>query len=203
MRSVAHHAVTFTHDDRHCITPEQRAERSGHRPVCIWLTGLSGAGKTTVARGAELRLHARGLRTMLLDGDVLRSDLSADLDFSPHGRTENLRRASIVARYLTDAGSLVLCAFVSPHADDRARARRAFAPGRFFEVYVKCSVETCRRRDPKGLYQRSQAGELKGLTGVDAPYEEPASPDLVLDTNTLDSNAAIAQLETFVIATLG
>ena len=203
-----HNAETQTYatpgatQNKQGITPAQRARRSGHRPLCIWLTGLSGAGKTSLARGVELRLHARGLRTMSPDGDDLRADLCSDLDFSASGRSENLRRAALVARYLTEAGNLVLCAFVSPLAADRKAVREVFAPGQFYEVYVKCPLDTCRARDPKGLYRRSRAGVLRGLTGVDAPYEAPASPELVVDTDTRDADSAASQLEAFVLAQL-
>jgi bifunctional enzyme CysN/CysC len=168
----------------------ERERQNGHRAGVIWLTGLSGAGKTTIARDVERRLFDRGCRTILLDGDQLRHGLCGDLGFSHAERTENIRRAGEVARLFFEQGSLVLCAFVSPYRQDRERVRALFPEGRFMEVFVKATLETCRARDPKGLYARAGAGKLTQFTGLSAPYEEPASPDLILDTDQATASQA-------------
>ncbi|MES2152340.1 MAG: adenylyl-sulfate kinase [Pseudomonadota bacterium] len=152
---------------------------------CYWITGLSGAGKSTLAQALCATLRQRGARAVVLDGDQLRSGLCADLGMSDADRHENIRRAGEVARMMADAGLLVICAFVSPFAADRAGVRHLFAVGRFAEVYLSTSLATCAARDPKGLYAKARAGTLLGLTGVDAPYEVPLSPEFVFDTVAL------------------
>jgi bifunctional enzyme CysN/CysC len=162
-----------------------RAEReavNAHRAAVVWLTGLSGAGKTTIAREVEKRLFEIGCRTMLLDGDQLRRGLCADLGFSPQDRGENIRRAGEVARLFFEQGCLVICAFVSPYRQDRDRVRALLPGGRFMEVFVSASLETCRRRDPKQLYARAGTGQIPDFTGISAPYEEPLTPELTIDT---------------------
>jgi bifunctional enzyme CysN/CysC len=172
----------------------EREARNGHLAAVLWLTGLPGAGKSTVARALERALFAAGCQTMLLDGDQVRHGLCGDLGFSAADRAENLRRAGEAARLFFEQGCIVLCTFVSPFAADRERVRALLPPGRFLEVHVRASVETCAARDPKGLYARAARGELTGLTGVDAPYEAPASPELVTDTETADIEAIVAML---------
>jgi bifunctional enzyme CysN/CysC len=172
------------------IPRAEREQQNGHRAGVIWLTGLPGAGKTTIARGVERRLFARGCRTMLLDGDQLRHGLCGDLGFSPADRAENIRRAGEVARLFFEQGCLVLCAFVSPYRQDRDRLRTLFPDGQFLEVFVKASPDTCRRRDPKGHYSRADGGMIEQFTGRSAPYEEPPSPDLTLDTDHLGASDA-------------
>lgn len=165
----------------HLLTPEARVRAAGHRGAVIWLTGLSGAGKSTLAMAAEKILFERGRRTYVLDGDNLRHGLCADLGFSPEDRTENIRRAGQVAALMADAGLIVLAAFISPRAADRAKARAA-APGKFHEVYVRADLDTCESRDPKGLYKKARAGLISDFTGIGSPYDPPQAPDLVLDT---------------------
>ena len=171
-----------------------RAAINGHRGLVAWFTGLSGAGKSTVTRRVEAALHERGVRTFLLDGDNLRLGLCGDLDFSPDGRTENIRRAAEVARLMLDAGIVVLCEFVSPMAIDRREARRIVGADDFVEVFVHARLETCIERDPKGLYRRALAGEIADFTGIGSPYEPPAHPELLLDTEThsIDANVEAA-----------
>ena len=178
------------------IGREDREQRNGHLAAVIWLTGLPGAGKTTIARDLERRLFAYGCRTMLLDGDQLRHGLCGDLGFSPADRAENIRRVGEVARLFFEQGCIVICAFVSPYRRDRDRARALIPGDRFLEVFVKATLETCRARDPKGLYARAGSGQVAGLTGLSAPYEEPISPDLTLDTDQLSvADAASILLE--------
>jgi bifunctional enzyme CysN/CysC len=172
------------------IPREERENQQGHQAAVVWLTGMSGAGKTTIARAVERRLFHAGRRTMLLDGDHLRHGLCGDLGFSPADRAENIRRAGEVARLFFEQGAIVLCAFVSPYAADRARVRALVPAGRFVEVFVEADVETCRARDPKGLYARSADGRLDQFTGVTAPYEAPSAPELTIDTRVTSADDA-------------
>jgi adenylylsulfate kinase len=174
------------------VTRAQREQTRNHRAGALWMTGLSGAGKTTLAYALERELWRLGVVTYVLDGDNVRHGLNADLGFSPEGRAENIRRIGEVVKLFADAGLLVLCAFVSPYRADRDRLRAAMPAGDFIEVYVKASLATCRGRDPKGLYQKSDRGEITDLTGVGAPYEAPANPEIVLETDaqSIDENIA-------------
>jgi bifunctional enzyme CysN/CysC len=160
-----------------------RAALNHHRPGVIWLTGLSGSGKSTIANALERRLHQRGVRTYVLDGDNLRHGLNADLGFSEADRSENIRRASEVAALMADAGLVVICALISPFVADRDRARARIPSGSFLEVYVDTPLAVAETRDPKGLYRRARAGELSNFTGIDSPYEVPTNPEVILDTN--------------------
>ncbi len=172
------------------IPREVREAQQGHQAAVVWLTGMSGAGKTTIARAIERRLFAEGRRTMLLDGDQIRHGLCGDLGFSAADRAENIRRTGEVARLFFEQGAIVLCAFVSPYAVDRSRARGLMPEGRFVEVFVRADLETLRSRDPKGLYARASEGQLDQFTGVSAPYEEPSSPELTIDTRVTSADAA-------------
>lgn len=173
---------------------EEREKRQGHRACILWFTGLSGAGKSTLARLLERRLFDLGCNTFYLDGDNLRHGLNSDLDFSAGGRAENIRRAAAAAQLGYQHGSIVLCSFISPYAADRALARRVVPEGRFFELFVDCSLAECARRDVKGLYQRALAGELSEFTGVSAPYEAPEHPDAVLATDRLSPEEAVERV---------
>jgi bifunctional enzyme CysN/CysC len=172
----------------------EREARNGHAAAVLWFTGVSGAGKSTVAREVERRLLERGCQTVLLDGDQLRHGLNGDLGFSPEDRRENIRRAGEVARLFLEQGSLVLCTFVSPYRDDRERVRALVPEGRFLEVHVHCAPEELRRRDPKGLYAKADRGEIADFTGVTAPYEAPPEPELDLDTGELEAEAAVERV---------
>ncbi|HJU83533.1 MAG TPA: adenylyl-sulfate kinase [Holophagaceae bacterium] len=173
---------------------EQREARNGHGAAVLWFTGLSGAGKSTLARALERRLFALGCQTTLLDGDHLRHGLCRDLGFTRAERSENIRRAGEVAKLLFGAGHLVLCTFISPFEEDRARARALFPEGRFLEVHVEAGVETCTRRDPHGLYQRALRGEIPDFTGISSPYEAPAAPELRLNTEQHDADVLVERL---------
>jgi bifunctional enzyme CysN/CysC len=148
----------------------------------VWFTGLPGSGKSTIANLVERRLHAEGRHTYLLDGDNVRHGLNRDLGFTEADRVENLRRVSEVAALFADAGLIVLVAFIAPYRADRAAARARMPEGEFLEVFVDTSLDECRRRDPKGLYRKADAGRLANFTGVTAPYEAPLTPDLHLRT---------------------
>lgn len=173
---------------------DDRERMKQHRGMVVWLTGLSGSGKSTLSGRLEASLLEAGYHTYLLDGDNLRHGLNRDLDFSPESRCENIRRAGEVAALMLDAGLVVVCAFVSPYAADRRQVRCAVGAGSFFEVHVKANLDVCRSRDPKGLYRLQSLGKLHGLTGVDAPYEVPEHPDLVLDTSVSSEDQSAAAL---------
>src|SRR5688500_16621887 len=185
--------------DTPLLSADIRAGKHGHMGAIVWLTGLSGAGKSTLAGLAEARLFAEGYLTYVLDGDVLRRGVSSDLGFSAEDRHENMRRAVEIAALFADAGILVLVAMISPFAADRAAARR-LGGIRFHEVYVRASVEACERRDPRGLYRKARAGEIPEFTGVSSPYEEPATPDLTIETERLDVEASVERLVGYVQA---
>ena len=164
------------------VDKHARAVLKGQRPVAIWFTGLSGAGKSTIANLVEQKLHVLGRHTMMLDGDNVRHGLNRDLGFSEADRIENIRRAAEAARLMVDAGLIALVSFISPYRSDRDSARERFEPGEFIEVFVDTPVDECRRRDPKGLYKRADAGQIRNFTGVDAPYEVPLAPEMRLPT---------------------
>ncbi len=164
------------------IGKDERAALKNQRPAVIWFTGLSGAGKSTIANLVEQRLHAAGQHTMLLDGDNVRHGLSRDLGFTEADRVENIRRAGEVAKLMTESGLIVLCSFISPYRAEREMVRNLVPAGEFIEVFVDAPIEECMRRDPKGLYAKAKAGALKNLTGFDAPYEPPPKPDIHLET---------------------
>ncbi|WP_454684122.1 adenylyl-sulfate kinase [Ancylobacter moscoviensis] len=176
------------------MTSEERIGRFGHDGAVVWLTGLSGSGKSTLARALERRLFHRGGMATLLDGDTLRAGLNSDLGFSDADRAENNRRLAEVANLLKGLGHIVLVAAVSPSAQARARVR-AIVGDRFFEVHVATPLDVCEARDPKGLYAKARAGEIRGFTGVDAPYEAPSAPELVIENDKLDPAAGVDRLE--------
>lgn len=180
------------------ITRQARARAYGHQGVTVWLTGLSGSGKSTIAARTERLLIEKGLTAYTLDGDNVRHGLNHDLSFSPEDRSENIRRIGEVCKLFVDAGVIVLAAFVSPYRIDRARVRALHQPGDFVEVYVEASLQSCEARDPKGLYQQARSGALPNFTGVSAPYEVPEHPDVTLNTDTQDLDASVAALIQFL-----
>jgi bifunctional enzyme CysN/CysC len=173
------------------ITRAQRELRNGHGAAVLWFTGLSGAGKSTVAQALEQRLFQLGCQTFYLDGDNVRHGLNGDLGFTPEARTENIRRVAEVAKLAFDHGQIALCTFISPFRADREQARALLPEGRFLEIAVRCELDECMRRDPKGLYKRALAGELPEFTGVSSPYEEPLSPELTLATDVLSVEQSV------------
>jgi bifunctional enzyme CysN/CysC len=181
----------------HAVTPEMRAQKNHHTGGVFWLTGLSGAGKSTLAMAVERALFDRGISTYVLDGDNVRRGLNADLGFSAADRTENIRRVGEVAALMADAGLVVLSAFISPFTADRDRARQA-AGEKFHEIYVKADVATCETRDPKGLYKKARAGAIKDFTGIDSPYEPPALPELIVDTQRHDEAACAEMIISYI-----
>jgi bifunctional enzyme CysN/CysC len=176
------------------ITREMREQQNGHKAAVLWFTGLSGSGKSTVAKLLERKLFELGVRTMFLDGDNMRHGLNGDLGFSPEDRKENIRRIAEVAKLGFEHGNIVLASFISPYQVDRDFARSLLPEGRFFEIFVKCDIEVCKRRDPKGLYAKVERGEIKNFTGIDAPYEEPINPELVVETDLRSSEEIVGQI---------
>jgi adenylylsulfate kinase len=186
------------HDHR--VSSADRQKLNGHKVAVLWFTGLSASGKSTVANTVDHKLHAIGKHTYILDGDNIRMGLNKNLGFSAEDRTENIRRIGEVSKLFTDAGVIVLTAFISPYRADRDAVRALFPNGEFHEIFVNASLETCEKRDPKGLYKKARAGELKNFTGIDpnSPYEAPEKAELVLDAN----NKGIDELADDVIAYL-
>ena len=172
------------------VSRNQREKVSGHPGKIIWFTGLSASGKSTIANALDLELNKRGLRTYILDGDNVRMGLNKDLGFSPESRKENIRRISEVAKLFADSGTIVMTAFISPYREDRKSAREVIGSD-YVEVFVNTPVEECINRDPKGLYKKAIAGEIKGFTGIDAPYEEPLNPEINLENLSIEKSAEI------------
>ena len=176
------------------VTREQREALLKQRGVTLWLTGLSGSGKSTIAVAAQGVLHERGHLAYVLDGDNVRHGLNKHLGFSPDDRTENIRRIGEVAKLFTDAGVIALTSFISPYRADRDAVREVMGTGDFLEVYVDASLETCESRDVKGLYAKARAGDIPEFTGISAPYEAPEKPELVLDTNRQSVEESVGRL---------
>jgi bifunctional enzyme CysN/CysC len=172
------------------IGKRERAARLNQRPAVLWLTGISGAGKSTIANLVESELHRRGHHTYLLDGDNVRHGLNSDLGFTAADRVENIRRVAEVARLMADAGLIVIVSFISPFRAERAMARSLLDPGEFFEIWVDVPLEVAEARDPKGLYRKARRGELINFTGIDSPYEPPETPELHLETARLSATEA-------------
>lgn len=182
----------------HSVPSSDREKLNGHKGAVLWFTGLSGCGKSTVANASDHLLHQKGIHTFVLDGDNVRMGLNKNLGFSPEDRTENIRRIGEVAKLFADAGIVVLTAFISPYRADRDAVRALLSEGSFHEIHVDASLETCESRDPKGLYKKARAGEIKGFTGIDAPYEAPEKAELVLDSD----NNGIDELANQVVSHL-
>jgi len=195
---MSHDTRVQVHWHEHAVSREQREERHGHKGCVVWFTGLSACGKSTVANLVDHRLHSIGVHSFVLDGDNVRHGLNASpamlrkvhdeefakrfgLGFSAQDREENIRRIGAVAKLFCDAGIVAITAFISPYRVDRDRVRAAVAQGEFIEVFVDAPLEVCEVRDPKGLYKKARAGELKGFTGIDDPYEPPLKPEIRLD----------------------
>jgi bifunctional enzyme CysN/CysC len=189
--------------DKSLVSTEDRVAKNGHKPLCLWLTGLSASGKSTIAQLVEKKLFDDGLQVVRLDGDNVRHGLNGDLGFDENDRIENIRRVGHLARLLYDYGNIVICSFISPYRRDRGMVRSLFTDGGFLEVYVDVDLQEAERRDPKGLYKKARSGEIRGFTGIDAPYEPPASPELTLDTLQLKpadaAGVVLAQIRSRVV----
>jgi adenylylsulfate kinase len=183
------------------VTKPDRNRLNKHDSGVIWFTGLSASGKSTIAHNIEKRLFEEGIRAYVFDGDNIRHGLNENLGFSIADRKENIRRIVHVAKLFVDAGIVVLCAFITPLQDQREYIRSRFKDMKYIEVYVKCSIEECLRRDPKGLYQKAQAGIIKNYTGISSPFEEPDNPNLIIDSNELSIDDSVARVCEYLAAT--
>ncbi|MEG7334196.1 adenylyl-sulfate kinase [Bacillus sp. 0102A] len=180
------------------ITKEEYQQKNKHKSSILWLTGLSGSGKSTIANAAARELFELGYQVIVLDGDNIRHGLNKDLGFSDEERKENIRRIGEVAKLFVQQGTIVITAFISPFREDREQVRQLVEAGEFNEVYIKCDLDICEQRDPKGLYKKARNGEIPFFTGIDSPYEEPEAPELVLDSGQHDREACKNQLIEFV-----
>lgn len=176
------------------ITKEERRTQNKHQSFILWFTGLSASGKSSVANAFARRLFDRGNQAFVLDGDNVRHGLNKDLGFDEAGRRENIRRIGEVSKLFVENGQIVLTAFISPYREDRQVVRALVEEGEFIEVYVRCSVETCEQRDPKGLYKKARNAEIPNFTGISAPYEEPENPEIILDTEHYSIEECVDQL---------
>ena len=176
------------------ISPEEREQLLGQKGSVLWLTGLSGSGKSTIARKLEYDLIQEGKLAYVLDGDNIRHGLNQDMGFSPQDREENIRRIAEVSRLFQDMGAIVITAFISPYQKDRDIARSLVPQGRFWEVFVQAPVSVCEERDPKGLYKKARAGEIPEFTGISAPYEEPQKPELMIPTDEMSLEQAVSEI---------
>ena len=179
---------------------DDRWKTSGYKSCLLWFTGLSASGKSCIAHAFDEIMHASGIHTYVLDGDNVRHGLNKDLGLSPEDRKENIRRIAEVSKLFIDAGLLVITAFIAPYREDRRHARDLFEKDRFIEVYVKCPISECAKRDPKGLYKKAKAGEITGFTGISAPYEEPENPELILETDKMSIEECVQKLIKYLAA---
>lgn len=186
---VWHHAT---------VTRERREKLNGHRAVNLWFTGLSGSGKSTLAHAVEEHLHQMGCRTYVFDGDNVRHGLCSDLGFEQEDRSENIRRIGEMVKLFLDAGVIALTAFISPMQMDREFVKQLVGPDNFIEIYCKCPLEVCEKRDVKGLYKKARAGKIKNYTGISAPYEEPLEPDIIIDTSVVSLNDSTKKIINFL-----
>ncbi|WP_152655099.1 adenylyl-sulfate kinase [Oceanobacillus sp. CFH 90083] len=180
------------------VQKQERQQRNRHGSCILWFTGLSGAGKSTLANALEHRLFKQGLNSYVLDGDNVRHGLNKGLGFDEDDRKENIRRIGEVAKLFVDAGVIVCTAFISPFAEDRHRVRDLVQDNEFVEIYVRCSLEACEDRDPKGLYKKARTGEISNFTGISSPYEEPLDPELIIDSDQLSIDESVDKIIAFL-----
>lgn len=183
----------------HSITVDERRKSYNYKSCVIWFTGLSAAGKSTLANSLTTRLHMIGVKSYVLDGDNIRHGLNKDLGFSPEDRKENIRRIGEVAKLFVDAGLIAMTAFISPYKEDRNDARNLLKEDDFIEVFVKCPLSECEKRDPKGFYKKARSGQIKEFTGISAPYEEPENPEMVLETDKANLEECIETILNYLI----
>lgn len=181
------------------ISVDDRRELNKYKSCVIWFTGLSAAGKSTLANALNEKLHSMHIHGYVLDGDNIRHGLNKDLGFKPEDRTENIRRIGEVAKLLVDAGLVAITAFISPYKEDRLQARKLVKEDEFIEVYVQCDLAVCESRDPKGIYKKVRKGEIKNFTGISAPYEEPEQPEIIIDTAGNSIDACLQMLLDYLI----
>ncbi|MDP4684927.1 MAG: adenylyl-sulfate kinase [Crocinitomicaceae bacterium] len=188
------------HPHNYHITKIEKEKQFGHSSLVVWLTGLSGSGKSTIADHLEQHLFKKGIHTANLDGDMLRTGLNKDLGFSEEDRSENIRRIAEISKILSDNGLVVIAAFVSPFSKDRNLVKKTVGEENFIEIFVQTSIEECERRDVKGLYSKARKGDLKNFTGIDSPYENPINPDLIIDTEKTSIEDSVQLLCTLVLS---
>ncbi len=176
------------------VTREDRERQNGHKGAILWFTGLSGSGKSTLAHAVEKKLYSLGCQTFVFDGDNVRHGLCSDLGFSREDRKENIRRIGEMVKLFLETGIIGLAAFISPYRNDRRRVRNLVSGGDFIEIYCRCSLEVCEKRDTKGLYSRARAGEIKEFTGISAPYEEPENADIIVDTDKVPLKECVEKI---------
>jgi adenylylsulfate kinase len=186
---IWHHAI---------VTKQDRQQLNKHKSCTLWFTGLSGSGKSTLANTVDKKLFDRGIRSYVMDGDNIRHGLNKDLSFSREDRKENIRRIGEVAKLFVDSGLIVLTPFISPFREDREMVKNLFSNREFFEIYVKCPLNVCEFRDPKGLYSKARKGEIHEFTGISSPYEEPLTPDLIIETNLLTIEESAEKIISFL-----
>ena len=176
------------------VTRKERQQLNGHNSFLVWVTGLSGSGKSTIANGLEVYLHQQGIRTYVLDGDNIRHGSNQNLTFSPQDRSENIRRIGEISKLFIDAGCVVIGAFISPYQKDRQKVKKMVGPSNFVEVFVNTSIEECERRDVKGLYKKARNGEIPNFTGISAPYEAPQNADIEIKTENETIEDAVLKI---------
>ena len=181
------------------INQELREKLNGHKGQVLWLTGLSGSGKSTIANALEKELYSQGKKTYILDGDNIRHGLNKDLGFTDNDRVENIRRVAEVAKLMCDAGLIVITAFISPFRTEREMARSLFKKDEFKEVYISTPLKIAEKRDPKGLYKKARQGQIPNFTGIDSPYEKPLQPDLEIDTSKKSLNESVKTILKIII----
>ena len=182
----------------HTVTKQERREKFKHHSYVLWFTGLSGSGKSTVANAVAKRLFQDEINNYVLDGDNIRFGINKDLGFSDEDRKENIRRIGEVSKLFVDSGQVVLTAFISPFREDRGVVRELLQEDEFIEVYIKCSLDACESRDPKGLYEKARQGIIKNFTGISSPYEEPLNPEIVVDTENNSVEECVEQIVQFL-----
>jgi adenylylsulfate kinase len=182
------------------VSKQDRRAKNGHGSCVLWFTGLSGSGKSSIANAVSSELYSKDIIEYVLDGDNIRHGLNRDLGFSDHDRTENIRRIGEVAKLFVDGGAIVTTAFISPFRADRDQVRSLFEEGEFIEVFVSCPLEECERRDPKHLYAKARRGEIKDFTGINSPYEEPVKPEIIIQSELLSVEEAVADILAYLKA---
>ena len=178
------------------VSLEDRSRIKNQKPLVLWFTGLSGSGKSTIASSLNLLLAQKGFSSYMLDGDNIRLGINSDLDFSEEGRKENIRRIAEIAKLFADASEIVLCSFVSPFEEGRKQAKQVIGENLFIEIFVKCPLEECEKRDVKGLYKMARTGEIPNFTGISSPYEEPKNPTIEIKTDKLSIDEAVQEIYT-------